>query len=198
MKIIPLIHIQQGILRETDKGKELSYDEVVSHIKEDTVLYVLDVDGIQNNKPNLSLYKRLSNHCLLWIDTGPRSLDDVVDVVMAGASTITIRKNIWPSVDLFALHDLTEDEIFFVFDQEHTTKHIELSVFPDIVGAVVFYDEKQIRKNFSYSAYLKEIAKKSKLFIYNVDPTNMEYWKEQDITGVLVDIKRMNGYTNNG
>ena len=198
MDIIPLIYIKDGALLQEKQGPKITIKELTARVEEDKMLYILDLDGIEHNNPNLGLYEDLSDRYTLWVDAGPRILDDVMDMIMAGATNITIRKNLWPNVNLVDLQEITEDEIYFTVDTDQIEKHVEFSVFSDVIGAVVLKDEKEIEEDQHYSTFLKEYAAKSKLYIYNVDPTNVPYWNERHVTGVLVDLSKLEGFKVHG
>jgi len=106
MKIIPLIYFQKRKIYAEKDGDALSLKELLSYLDKDTEIYVYDKDGIGRDKPNLCTYPKLSKHCKLWVDWGPRSLGDIVDAVMAGATNITLRKNLWPKADISNIREM--------------------------------------------------------------------------------------------
>ena len=116
MEIVPLIHIRDRIFLDGKNGEPILIDDLFKRIEKDTMLYILDLDGIEHGSPGLDLYQKLSEHCILWIDNGPRILDDVMDTIMAGATNITLRKELWPNVDIPSILELTEDEIYFAIE----------------------------------------------------------------------------------
>jgi len=74
-------------------------------------VYVMDLDGVRRNEPNLSIYRNLSNKPFLWIDSLPRHLEDVMDIVIAGAEKVTIG-DILSDDELGKIRDLCDIEIF--------------------------------------------------------------------------------------
>ena len=114
MNIVPLIYVKDGKLLDGKDGNQVSIDDLFKRVEKDTMLYVLDLDGIEHNNPSLDLYQKLTEHCILWIDDGPRRLDDVMDTIMAGATNITLRKDLWPEIDYPGVFELTDDEMYFV------------------------------------------------------------------------------------
>ena len=87
MEIIPLIRMEKRKILD-----DALSDNVLEQIDEEQIIYILDMDGIEKDKPNLCIYQRLSKSHDLRIDNGPRNLGDVVDATMAGATDITLRK----------------------------------------------------------------------------------------------------------
>jgi hypothetical protein len=112
MNIVPLVYAKDGKLLDGKDGNQVSIDDLFKRVEKDMMLYVLDLDGIEHNNPALDLYQKLTEHCILWIDDGPRRLDDVMDTIMAGATNITLRNDLWPEIDLPGVQELTDDEIY--------------------------------------------------------------------------------------
>jgi len=83
-------------------------------------LYLLDDDGITANRPNYNTYQRLSTHADLWIDAGPRSLDDAIDLIMAGATTLVIRPSLWPTLDTTDILAITDCPLYIYYDHPDT------------------------------------------------------------------------------
>src|SRR5512136_1376900 len=100
MNIVPLVSVNYARLHDGKHGETLLLEDVPTRIPKDSLLYVLDLDGIERNNPNLELYQRLAEHCVLWIDNGPRRIDDVMDTIMAGATNLTLREELWPALDM--------------------------------------------------------------------------------------------------
>jgi hypothetical protein len=54
-------------------------------VKQNRRIYVVDLDGIEHNEPQLDLWQEISRDADLWIDAGPPNADMVVDVIVSGA-----------------------------------------------------------------------------------------------------------------
>jgi hypothetical protein len=192
MNIVPLISIKKGQLCDGNNGTAFSLDDVFARMEKDTILYVLDYDGINHRNPNLELYQKLTEHCDLWIDNGPRRIDDVMDTIMAGATNLSVRPDLWPDMNLSDVLELTDDEVYLSLDPPY---HESLrSFYPNITGVVVFNQETQQDTDFITTSYLKDRTKTMKTYLYTAPPTAMKYWEEQGITGILVDLNRKEGY----
>src|SRR4030042_4855506 len=103
MQIIPLIEIN---------NKKIQNSERLEKLTEDDLLYVIDLDGLEKDKSNLDIYQKLSKKYQLWIDAAPRKLGDVVDIFMAGATNITLRKTFYPQVNIERIREVTENKIY--------------------------------------------------------------------------------------
>ena len=49
------------------------------------LLYLVDLDGIERNDPQLEYIQEVSREIPLWVDSGVRTSDQAIDVIVAGA-----------------------------------------------------------------------------------------------------------------
>jgi len=192
MELIPLIYIKNRKLYVENEGEQISLDEILKNIDKNNKIYFLDVDGIDKNKPNLCTYQRILPNYEIWVDAGPRVIGDVVDFVMAGATSVTIRKNLFPINEISKIKEMTESKIYIVLDlQNEKQRNANFSFILEVDGFVIFYDENQIEKDFKSSEFLKTLCSKFK--VYAIDPhgKNTTYWKNRGAAGLLIDFKRI-------
>jgi len=86
----PVVKVKGRKVKRRDviyKGKE-AMDFLEKIGKEYGMVYVIDVDGYRRNSPNLEMYKRLSAN--IWIDSLPRNVEDVMDLIIYGFENISI------------------------------------------------------------------------------------------------------------
>ncbi|MBN1280787.1 MAG: hypothetical protein JXA00_03975 [Candidatus Thermoplasmatota archaeon] len=185
MNIIPLIALRQGILIDGTDGEPLDLDHLFTKAEKDTHLYVLDYDGLDHNNPNLELYQRLSEHCSLWIDNGPRRIDDIMDTVIAGATTITIRPDLWLHYDLPAIKELTDNDIYIDQSRHYKEFNIRKYSFGDDVGIILFDEEND------YGSFSPDITTHHKIYLYAVSKDKLIAWQQQGITGIIIDLHNM-------
>lgn len=189
MEIIPLIKLKKRKIIDED---ESSSDNIFEQIDEEQLLYVLDLDGIEKDKPNLCTYQKLSKSYELWIDNGPRNLGDVVDAFMAGATRITIRKDLCLQLDIPSIREITENKIYININLEDQKTQVSEDMFyHEIDGLVNFNNREKIRLDFRYSELLKQFSIKNKIYSYESDPLNVSYWKNYGMEGLLVEIKKL-------
>jgi len=50
-----------------------------------SILYLVDLDGLERNDPQLEYIQELSRDLPLWVDAGVRKADQAIDVIVAGA-----------------------------------------------------------------------------------------------------------------
>jgi len=193
MNIVPLVYVKDGKLLDRKDGNQVSIDDLFKRVEKDAMLYVLDLDGIEHNNPALDLYQKLTEHCILWIDDGPRRIDDVMDTIMAGATNITLREDLWPEMDILGVLELTDDEVYFGIISGHTEQSWVLSFPQQDVGVVVFNQASQINGDFTSASNLKDLTIKHKIYLHNVAKNAIPLWEERGITGILVDLNKKEG-----
>jgi hypothetical protein len=169
-----------------EEEKLLSFNELSERLDENRRVYVLDLDGIERNKPNLDLYQRISEYCRIWVDSGPRSLGDVVDIVMAGATSITVRRDLWPELDISVIKEIAEVDLYVNLESE---RNLGIS-FSNEDKWVVFYGKTEIEGDFKTSAFVKNLCLKSKVYAYEPCSKNFDYWKTLGVEGVLTELRR--------
>jgi hypothetical protein len=148
------------------------------------MVYVLDYDGIDGKNPNFELYQRLAEQFVLWIDNGPRRLDDVMDTIMAGATNITLRQYLWPDIDLLGVQEMTDDEIYLDLSPQHQ-EHGPLPVsYAEDIGIILFNDES------TYGNFSKEVLVKKKVVLYTDSTEKALFWEEQGISGLVIDLRK--------
>lgn len=192
MEVISLIYLKKRKILSEKEGKQISLNDLLERIDKDGKIYVLDIDGIEKDKPNLCLYPKLSENHKIWVDAGPRALGDVVDSIMAGATNITVRKKIWPDLDISGIKEITESEIYVDIGPKNQNMHsIKFSLINNADGLVIFNDKNQIEADFKYSSFLKNLSAKYKMYAYESSQKNFSYWKSQGVAGVLMDLDKI-------
>ena len=181
MQIIPLIKIN---------NKEIQNSELLEKINEDDLLYVLDSDGIEKDESNLDIYQKLSKKYQLWIDNAPRKLGDVVDVFMAGATNITLRKIFYPKVKLESIREITENKIYANIEIYNKIELYDDFFFEDVDGLINFYSREELEQDFKKYDLIKNFSTKNKTHIYENNKQNIEYWNKFNPEDFFVDISK--------
>ena len=149
MDLISLIYMKD---REIHTGKisdPISIIDFLKQAEEIKKIYILDLDGIERDKPNLCTYQRLAGQIDFWVDSGPRDTGDIVDAIMFGATDITLRKKLCPNLQVSDIKEISENKIYEKID------FTEELPFNDIDGFVNFNRKEEIEGNFEYGDKLK-------------------------------------------
>ncbi len=110
MEELPLVYLSRGKIIE-GKNRFNAVDKLKEMKKERKKVYVLDLDGVKRNRPNLDIYKKVSHKPFLWIDALPRYLEDVMDLVVVGADKITVG-DIMDDEELKKIREMCDGELF--------------------------------------------------------------------------------------
>ena len=190
MDLIPLIHMKNRKIHLERTKNPVTPKEFLKQIEEEKKIYILDLDGIEKDKPNLCTYQRLSGSHDLWVDFGPRNLGDVVDATMAGATDITLRKNLCPQLYVSEIKEITENKIYENID------FAEGLPLPNIDGLVNFNGRDEIENNFKYNDFLKKKSSNYNIYSHEYDLKNLSYWKQFNLKGLLVDLNKIKEFKN--
>lgn len=170
MEIIPFIKMKR---RKIIDSSYSSIEEALDGIEKDQTLYILDLDGTEKGKPNLCTFQKLSPDYQLWVDYGPRNLGDVVDIFMAGATDITIRKNLCPNLKISDIREISENKIYVNIDFEEQKLFSGDDLFlKDYDGLVNFNGKEKIEQDFKYSDFLNRIRMRNKIYCYENEAKN--------------------------
>jgi imidazole glycerol phosphate synthase subunit HisF len=67
-------------------GSEFDIFDVIDRLSPTyPLLYLADLDGLEDNNPQLDYVQELSRDMPLWVDSGVRKADQAIDVLVAGA-----------------------------------------------------------------------------------------------------------------
>jgi len=190
MKIIPLITIKKGELLTSDFNKIIK--DTLDKYK-DKILYLYDLDGINRNKPNLCLFQKLSKTHELWVDAGPRSIGDIVDAIVSGASKITIRLDLFELSDILSINEILENEIYLSITDKNNSKHNNIKKNLDILKLV---NDKIISKIENKYKNLQDFLDEES-YIYISSKNDVKKIKT-NISGYIIDIEKIEEYKNIG
>jgi uncharacterized protein related to proFAR isomerase len=194
MEIIPLIKLKK---RKILGHFNSSPKEILKEIDENEKIYILDLDGIEKDKPNLCTFQKLSDSYDLWVDFGPRNIGDIVDAVMTGTTAMTLRMPLWSKIEISEIRNITENKIFTGIDFESQDKYDFGDLYIQLSdGLVTFNSRELIESSFKNSDFLKTIGMKQKIYTYESDFKNSYYWKRFGVNGLLVDLDKIKEFKN--
>lgn len=182
MEFIPLITLQKGRITQ----------DISEKLDEFKRIYVLDLDGIEKGRPNFDFYQKFSASVDLWVDNGPRNIGDVVDALMAGATDITIRREMCKNLKISDIRDVSENKIYANIDFEKSDDMF----FYEVDGFVNFIEKDRIEPNLEYSGHMDKIKAEKKIYSYESDRKNISFWAGLNIEGLLVDIGKFKEFKN--
>lgn len=190
MEIVPLIYMKNRKIHLEKDGETISSQEFSNLVEDNSKIYILDLDGIEKDKPNLCAYQRFSSFYDLWVDFGPRDLGDIVDATMAGATEITLRKNLCPQLDIAEIKEITENKIYnnIDFKEDNTSEEAD--------GLVNFNSREETESENKYSSSLKKLGMNNIIYSYESKLKNRTYWQYFGAEGLLVDLGKIKEFKN--
>ena len=193
MEIIPCISLKNYKIL----NYSISLSNISQFIKDEEKLYILDLDGIEKDKPNLCTFQKISPNYQIWVDCGPRNIGDIVDIFMTGANSVTIRRTLCPSLNIFEIKDISENEVYQNIDFQNYKNYNNNNLFlKDYDGFVNFNGRQDIEQDVKFGEYLNTIHTKNKIYCYENNVSNISFWQKYGITGLLVDINRLKEFKN--
>jgi len=114
MEEFPVIKVRKGKVKRGEKiwKKRDALQVIEELVKQYDMVYIIDVDGYNRNNTNLDLYKKIGKN--LWIDSFPRRVEDVVDLIVVGAERITIKN--MEGENIKELKEICEKDIYISGD----------------------------------------------------------------------------------
>jgi phosphoribosylformimino-5-aminoimidazole carboxamide ribonucleotide (ProFAR) isomerase len=121
--VIPAVSLRRGRVVVVNKGtyepltdvddKELTlYDFVSMFLDDYSTILVMDVDGIERRRPQLTQVQAIAPVKNIWWDPGVRNLDDMMDAFTAGAHRVVVgTKTIWNLRELEACQEFSADYV---------------------------------------------------------------------------------------
>lgn len=93
LEILPVLHARGGSLVGPDaEPLEEELKTVARRFSRDwDAIYLVDLDGLRDNRPQVGLLQRVSERVSTWADGGARTPEDSMDLLMAGAEQVTVR-----------------------------------------------------------------------------------------------------------
>ncbi len=189
MEIIPCVTLKNFKIM----NNSISVTNISEYIKEDELLYILDLDGIEKGKPNLCTFQKLSSKYQLWVDCGPRNIGDVVDIFMTGATIITIRRTLNPSFRISDIRDISDNKVYLNIDFKDYKNYGNDDLFlKEYDGFVNFKSREEIERDFKFGDYLNKMQ--NKIYCFENNPKNNSFWERFGAIGLLVDINKLKGF----
>ncbi len=189
MQEIPIIHIKNNKISDINTFNEV---QLLLNRLQSSIVYIFDEDGINKNQMNVSIYQKFSSIINVWVDAGPRNVDDIVDEVFSGANRIIIRKDLWEEDDLKNAIDVTENELMVLYSSQEIQKGIPTDIlFHDAQGIVIYFIQNCPLLDFKIEGFLKQIAQSKPTYILNANMKTKKYWSSFMIEGMLVPIEKL-------
>ncbi|MFO7991149.1 MAG: HisA/HisF-related TIM barrel protein [Thermoplasmata archaeon] len=99
MEETPVVVEGEDYRRYSSQKEKAALDQILTDLQDFDTLYLLDLNGIERNRPQLDLIRTLSMRKKLWADGGTRDIDTLTDMYIAGADRVVLSTKTAPSMD---------------------------------------------------------------------------------------------------
>ncbi len=105
----------------TPGGTPFDPFDVVDRLAPDySLLYVVDLDGIEHGNPQLDYLQEIARDMALWVDAGVRSADQAIDILITGARRAVLSSAYLRSPKQLARAWRLSSELVFEIELEHS------------------------------------------------------------------------------
>ncbi len=128
MDDIPSVSFKEGsvVVTENDEyvehtidGEATDINTLFESLSDYERIYLIDLDGIERNRPQLDLIKRLSIRREVWVDCGVRDMNTLLDLYVAGADRVVISTKTLRDMDFVEKAVEISDSMVFSIDIFH-------------------------------------------------------------------------------
>ncbi len=197
------------LIRE-EHGEIASPRELLLELKKEYgIVYVLDIDGMERNEPNLKFIQQSSPLIPMWVDAGSIDNMGVMDILVAGISKAVVStKSMHDLILLEEAYEMSDNIILSIdFDEKilSPSQHIpdlgvrELSRKAADIGIreVIFFDFGRMSGKTRLA--LDKIRTASQAFenVYVAgisSPEDISQLEELDITGIIANFRDLRAW----
>ena len=170
------------------------------------MVYMLDIDGIENNSPNLKLIQHSSPLMPIWAYAGSRDIMGVMDVLVAGASKVIIgTQNLLGLELLEEAYEMT-DNIMISFDHRSSllspsqnlrdmgTREMARRVKDIGIGTAMFFDLGRLSQGGDLNLYEIRMLQENfeEVHVTGIlSPGDIDRLAEMEISGIIADFKSL-------
>jgi len=224
MKLIPAISIKDGHVAIAEGGQytylrnsDGQFRSPVNLIREFELLvgevFVLDIDGLEKNNPDLDTVKRIAAYRDVWLDAGTIDADSMMDLFVSGASRVVMGTLTLESLDeLRKALEISENIIFSIaydkgivspdpsvsgMDLDLLLK--EIGEFPKLQTGMLF-DLGGLRDRTPPDASIvsKIASHFEEFYVSGHIPANIDALEGSGVSGLIVDFRTMEARVHDG
>jgi uncharacterized protein related to proFAR isomerase len=219
MKLIPAISVNRGrvVVVENGQYKPLVnndglYRNPVKMVTESAFssdeVFILDIDGIESNKPDMDMVKKLAKHKEIWLDSGANNTGNIMDLFVSGASRVVIGTKSIGSLEVLSEAIRLSENIIFSIDYDKGVvsrlkdqKYRNLDVLIDearargVQTAMIFDLRGCIDKIQPDLSIVSKVAKSfSESYVAgHITKEHLIGLKDTGLTGAIIDFRAMEG-----
>lgn len=215
-EIIPAVNVYKGtpVVRgenvyETFKDKsglDFEIQGLIDKLKEDFErIFILDINGINRDKPQLDLIKTLSSKIELWVDGGSRYSDSAIDILVAGAEKVVLgTKTLRSMEELKKAYELSQNIILGIdYDDGIVSPKKEISEMTPLdlvqqvqnlgIEDIIFTDLKHLTLKTTFDIEVGRSLTRSsaKIHFHGIFENDLQKYEWMDIAGLAIDVRAL-------
>ncbi len=217
MRLIPAVSIMSGRVTivedgqyrhlRTEDGRFKNPSNVLKE-QESDVVFILDIDGIEKNTPDLNLITRLSDLKELWVDAAPLTTGGAADILISGAERAVMGTKAMLDMNHLAEAVELSENIIFSLDYDNGTlaanKKMGSMDIDELLAEVkeigveraMLFDLGGNRDNVPPDTdIMRKIAEgfDESFVAGHIRQDNIEHYENIGLTGVIVDFRTLRG-----
>lgn len=223
MKLIPAVSIKDGRVVVADGGTyqyvrnaEGQYRSPVNLVRESALpgeeMFILDIDGLERNSPNLDTVKKLAAYRSIWLDAGTPDSDSMMDLFVSDVSRVVLSTLTLDSLDeLTSALDISDNIIFSIaYDSGILSPNPSISGMgiPELMGklkvltnlkAALLFDLGSLRdkKPIDRNVITEMASHFGELYVSGwFEPQDLENLGSIGVSGCIVDFRKLEGMQN--
>ncbi|MDD4307665.1 MAG: HisA/HisF-related TIM barrel protein [Thermoplasmata archaeon] len=223
MKLIPAVSIMDGRVVVADGGTyqyvrnaEGQYRSPVNLIRETALpgeeMFILDIDGLERNSPNLDMVKKLAAQRSIWLDAGTPDSDSMMDLFVSDVSRVVLSTLTLDSLDeLTSALEISDNVIFSVaYDSGVLSPNPSISgmglheLLAKLKGltnlkAAMLFDLGSLRdkKPIDRNAIAEVAGHFDELYVSGwFEPQELDNLSSAGVSGYIVDFRKLEGMQN--
>lgn len=225
MKLIPAISIKDGHVAIVENGQytylrnsDGQFRSPVNLVKELELLvgevFILDIDGLEKNSPNLDTVKRIAAFRDVWLDAGTIDAESMMDLFVSDASRVVMGTLTLESLDeLRKALEISENIIFSIaydggivspnprvsgMDLDHLLK--EIDEFPKL-QAGMWFDLGGLRDRTPPDPNIisKMAGHFDEFYVSGHMPeASVDALKDSGVSGIVIDFRTLEAMSHDG
>ncbi len=191
----------------TNDGIELDLWQVLSELNEYDKVHLLDISGIESNRPQTEVIRKISTRKRVWADIGARGPEEITDCFIAGADKAIISTKTIRSKDSIKEAVGLSDELILSIDHKDgmispseqirnmSIKRVADFALDEGIDKIIFtalgdkrFEERHLR-SLPHGDY--------ELYVGGISPKRAEYLDHENLQGFIFTLREVTGSQKN-
>ncbi len=187
IKIIPFVPVLNGNVAAPEGNRYRKLGNAVKTVKSSgyDTFYVIDINGLIKNKPQINIIQEMSKEKNLWVESGARFAEDMIDVLMAGAEYAVLNTMLLDLDELKKICVLSQNIMLHIEFKNDRVHQMNIKYFADKAKEAGI--KKFVMESRDYWL-IKKLAKDAEMYIF-AKKDEIKKLEDAGVAGVLLDIR---------